>query len=95
MDRFMDNSPAARLGLKKLRKPVVGRRTRMKAMRLKNGLSVRDVAKGAGLSSAFVSQAENGRSELGLKSALRLAEFFGVRPEELLEEVKEEESHNN
>ena len=61
--------------------------TVMKARREAMGLSTREVGRRVGLSNPFVSQIENGRAGPSLKNALKLAKFYGVRAEELLETV--------
>jgi transcriptional regulator with XRE-family HTH domain len=63
--------------------------TVMKARREAMGLSIREVGRRVGLSNPFVSQIENGRTEPSMRNGIRLAKFFGVKAEELLETAKE------
>ena len=65
------------------------RYTRMKAERERMGLTLRQVSRRIGLSDPFLSQVENGLVEPKLRNAIKLAKFYGVRAEELLETVRE------
>lgn len=69
------------------RQPWAGSRrvTKMRAARLKAGLGLRQVSAAVGLSNAFISQVERGLTEPTLHNGLRLAEYFHLKPEELLE----------
>lgn len=42
------------------------------------GVSLRDVAKATGLSNPFISQVENGHSELSFKNAVILCRYYGI-----------------
>lgn len=42
------------------------------------GMSLRQVEKASGLSNAFISQVENGRSELSFRSAVKLCAVYKI-----------------
>ncbi|MGE5593426.1 MAG: helix-turn-helix domain-containing protein [Betaproteobacteria bacterium] len=64
---------------------------KIKAARLAKGWTQRDLAFYARLSEAEVSKLERGWHKPFPRQAARLAEVLGLRPEELLEEVPENE----
>lgn len=69
-----------------VRRTLVGERLR-RLRRLRN-LSLEVLAKEVDLSPSFISMLERGQADISLSRFVRLAEYFGVRPSELLlEEV--------
>jgi transcriptional regulator with XRE-family HTH domain len=77
-----DDDPAA------ARRRLVGRRLR--ALRVAQDASLREVATAVDVSPSFLSMIERGQNDLSLGRFSRLAMFFGVPPSELLadDEVK-------
>jgi transcriptional regulator with XRE-family HTH domain len=60
--------------------------SKLRALRLKRGHSLADVAKATGLSSSFISLVENGKSDLTMGRLVRLLQFYGVWFEEVFED---------
>lgn len=82
-------TPAEKIAEKKTakRRPETNARRklwkcRLRAVRNKLGLSIRDVEQGCGVSNVTVSQAEQGY-DIRLSTATKLAAFFGMRIDEL------------
>lgn len=65
---------------------------RIRRERLKYGLTLEEVAKATGLSSAFLSLLENGKINPSLKSLVRICSFFSIHLASLFEE--EDDSQN-
>jgi transcriptional regulator with XRE-family HTH domain len=60
---------------------------RLQELRRMRGLSLKQVADEAGMSSSFLSMVERGQTDLSLTRFSRLTEFFDVQPSELLMEL--------
>ena len=58
----------------------------LKVVRLRKGLSVRTLARRAGMSYTFLSNVENGKADPSLSTLRRLAKALGVTVCELIEE---------
>jgi transcriptional regulator with XRE-family HTH domain len=70
-----------------MKKPMQQLRNRRHALRL----TLEEVARRAGLSKGFLSLVENGKSRLGLDTAVRLAKALRVSLEELSGMMREDE----
>lgn len=53
-------------------------RTELRRRRIEMGLSLRDVEKKTGLSNAFVSQYESGKTDISFKRLMKLTKLLGV-----------------
>ena len=58
---------------------------KMKEIRLKKGLSLKDASKLLGVSSAYLSQIENGYRQLSRNMLKTFCEKYNVKPNEILE----------
>lgn len=68
---------------------------KLKELRMKVGFSDSDMAKILGISKTFYWQIENGKRKLKYSMAIRIAEIFGLKPDDLFYEdlnklIKEE-----
>lgn len=54
------------------------------------GLTLREVEKATGLSNAFVSQIETGKTKLGFESAIVLCDFYGITLDRLADLIRKE-----
>lgn len=60
------------------------------------GVTLREVEKATGLSNAFISQVETGKTQLSFKSAIILCRYYGITLDRLAETVcipRQGESH--
>jgi len=62
---------------------------RLRALRQARGMSLRDAAKAAGLSSSFIRLVERGGTEIALSRLIRLVDTYGAVVVELLSDVIE------
>ena len=62
--------------------PQLGRRLR--ELRDASGLALQDVAAQTGVSKSFLSLVEMGKSDLSVARFMRVCEFYGVKPSEVL-----------
>lgn len=58
---------------------------RLRQLRTSCGLSLADVAEGAGISASFLSMVENGQSDITVSRLMRLVHWFGVSVADLLQ----------
>ena len=58
----------------------------LKKIRLKNNYTSKDIADILGISKPFYSQIENGRRRLSYDMAVRIANIFKVKPDEIFYE---------
>lgn len=63
--------------------PVVNLGGRFKDVRLKSGMSLREVARQLGVSPSFISQMENGKSQPSVATLYSMAQLLGVSIDEL------------
>jgi transcriptional regulator with XRE-family HTH domain len=66
-----------------LEEPVVNLGARLREVRLKSGLSLREVARRLGVSPSFVSQVENGKSQPSVATLYSFAQLFDVSIDQL------------
>lgn len=60
--------------------------SKLKKLRLKNNYTSKDIANILGISKPFYSQIENGRRRLSYDMAVRIANIFKMKPDELFYE---------
>lgn len=65
--------------------PVVNLGARLREVRLRSGLSLREVARQLGVSPSFVSQLENGKSQPSVATLYSIAQLLGVSIDELFD----------
>ncbi|MFM6974993.1 MAG: helix-turn-helix domain-containing protein [Agromyces sp.] len=63
---------------------------RLKAQRLKSGMSLREMAREAGVSASFLSQIENGKSQPSVATLFSLAQILNVRIDDLFDASDEQ-----
>jgi transcriptional regulator with XRE-family HTH domain len=63
--------------------PVVNLGSRLKDVRLRSGMSLREVARQLGVSPSFISQMENGKSQPSVATLYSMAQLLGVSIDEL------------
>ncbi len=63
--------------------PVVNLGARFKDVRLRSGMSLREVARQLGVSPSFISQMENGKSQPSVATLYSMAQLLGVSIDEL------------
>jgi transcriptional regulator with XRE-family HTH domain len=63
--------------------PVVNLGSRLKAVRLRSGMSLREVARQLGVSPSFISQLENGKSQPSVATLYSIAQLLDVSIDEL------------
>jgi len=61
----------------------------LKELRIKNKLTLRELAEHIGVTLAYISQLEKEQKTPSLKVAFKLANFFGVSVEELFPQFKD------
>ena len=61
-----------------LAEPVINLGSRLRAVRLRSGMSLREVARQLGVSPSFVSQVENGKSQPSVATLYSFAQLFDV-----------------
>lgn len=59
---------------------------RLRALRHSRGVSLVDVAEGAGISPSFLSMVEQGKSDITISRLMRLVQWFGVSVADLVQE---------
>lgn len=59
---------------------------RLRALRRARGVSLADVAEGAGISPSFLSMVEKGKSDITISRLMRLVRWFGVSVADLVQE---------
>jgi transcriptional regulator with XRE-family HTH domain/quercetin dioxygenase-like cupin family protein len=65
--------------------PVVNLGARLREVRLRSGMSLREVARQLGVSPSFVSQLENGKSQPSVATLYSMAQLLGVSIDELFD----------
>jgi transcriptional regulator with XRE-family HTH domain len=70
-----------------LAEPVVNLGARLREVRLRSGLSLREVARQLGVSASFVSQLENGKSQPSVATLYSMAQLLQVSIDELFSEL--------
>ena len=66
--------------------PVVNLGSRLKDVRLRSGMSLREVARQLGVSPSFISQMENGKSQPSVATLYSMAQLLNVSIDELFQE---------
>jgi transcriptional regulator with XRE-family HTH domain len=67
------------------RDPVIQLGSRLKEVRLRSGMSLREVARQLGVSASFISQMENGKSQPSVATLYSMAQLLGVSIDELFQ----------
>jgi transcriptional regulator with XRE-family HTH domain len=65
--------------------PVVNLGSRLKDVRMRSGMSLREVARQLGVSASFISQMENGKSQPSVATLYSMAQLLGVSIDELFQ----------
>ena len=57
--------------------------SKLKKIRIKNNMTLVDVANRVGISKAFYCQIENGKRRLLYETAIKIAKVFGLKPDDI------------
>ncbi len=63
------------------------RASKLKLVRVEQGLKAKDVAKNIGISPAYLSMIENKQKSLTIQLLISLANLYGVKPTELTDQL--------